>query len=115
MADRVEDRPSSSRIGRPISSCKRKGPSQELHPERLADDFMIFRRFGYLHSRILLEFQDELTALEQDLMRLERDENNSYCRIQTRNRQKTGHEARKRLPPKMEEVLREYSESGHEI
>ena len=31
------------------------------------DSFMIYRRFGYIHSRLLLNKQDELRELEADL------------------------------------------------
>lgn len=31
------------------------------------DNFMIYRRFGYIHARLLLHFQDELRELEKKL------------------------------------------------
>ena len=35
------------------------------------DNFMIYRRFGYLQSRLLLEKQDDLRKLEEALDRLD--------------------------------------------
>lgn len=34
--------------------------------------FSIYRAFNYLHSRVVLELQDELRCLEDDLSRLDR-------------------------------------------
>ena len=36
------------------------------------DNFMLYRRFGYLQSRLLLEKQDDLRLLEEELGRLDR-------------------------------------------
>ena len=36
------------------------------------ENFMLYRRFGYLQSRILLHKQDELRALEEQLDRQDR-------------------------------------------
>jgi hypothetical protein len=38
------------------------------------DNFMIYRRYGYLQSRILLEKQDELRLLEEQLDAIDRSE-----------------------------------------
>ena len=38
------------------------------------DSFMLYRRFGYLQSRILLEKQDELRSLEAQLDNLDSSE-----------------------------------------
>lgn len=39
------------------------------------ENFMLYRRFGYLQSRILLRKQDELRALEERLDRLDQKDN----------------------------------------
>jgi hypothetical protein len=39
------------------------------------ENFMLYRRFGYLQSRILLHKQDELRALEERLDRLDQKDN----------------------------------------
>ncbi|CAO2652884.1 Nn.00g022950.m01.CDS01 [Neocucurbitaria sp. VM-36] len=39
--------------------------------------FSIYRAFNYLHSRVLLEIQDELRNLEENLSELDRKDNNS--------------------------------------
>ncbi len=36
------------------------------------DNFMLYRRFGYLQSRLLLEKQDDLRRLEEELDRMDR-------------------------------------------
>ena len=33
--------------------------------------FLVYRKFGWLHNRVLLQLQDELQVLEDDLMRLD--------------------------------------------
>jgi hypothetical protein len=36
------------------------------------DNFMIYRRFGFLHARLLLQKQDELRLMEDELNRMDR-------------------------------------------
>ncbi|KAH8678811.1 hypothetical protein BGZ60DRAFT_428633 [Tricladium varicosporioides] len=38
------------------------------------ENFMIYRRFGYLHSRVLLRIQDQLRKLEQELDRYDKED-----------------------------------------
>ena len=38
------------------------------------DSFMVYRRFGFLHARLLLNKQDELRELEEDLRDLDGDD-----------------------------------------
>lgn len=42
------------------------------------EEFMIYRRFGYLQSRVLLERQDSLRKLEKELDSFD-EENNEDC------------------------------------
>jgi hypothetical protein len=56
------------------------GESPEGYPQTAAfldsdENFMLYRRFGYLQSRILLHKQDELRVLEERLDRLDREDN----------------------------------------
>ncbi|MCJ1431896.1 hypothetical protein MMC27_001252 [Xylographa pallens] len=44
------------------------------------DSFMIYRRFGFLHARLLLNKQDELRALESDLRAVDRQDWNDVNR-----------------------------------
>ena len=44
------------------------------------DSFMIYRRFGFLHARLLLNKQDELRALESDLRAVDRQDWNDASR-----------------------------------
>lgn len=44
------------------------------------DNFMIYRRFGFLYSRVLLSKQDELRKLEEDLDALDRRDANGTDR-----------------------------------
>ena len=55
------------------------------------ENFMIYRRFGFLYSRILLSKQDELRKLEEDLDALDMSDANGtdgsqiYLRSQSRD------------------------------
>jgi hypothetical protein len=48
--------------------------------------FSLYRGFGYLHSRVLLELQDEIRILERDLDDLDKmdHENKNYRRLKSR-------------------------------
>ena len=49
------------------------------------EGFSIYRRFGYVEARLLLEKQDEMRRLEQELKAMdERDENLKSKRLVTR-------------------------------
>lgn len=50
--------------------------------------FLIYRRFGWLHSRLLLNLQDELQKLERDLEREEDKEFNYGRPIKLKARRK---------------------------
>ena len=60
------------------------------------ENFMMYRRFGYLSSRVLLERQDEMRALEERLDELdENDFGNNFERLYKRDEQ--GDERKKLL------------------
>ena len=70
------------------------------------DSFMIYRRFGYLQSRILLEKQDELRSLEQQLDELDASEmHNAPNNLFVREHQG---EVRKKLLENIELVFGNY-------
>jgi len=80
------------------------------------DAFMQYRRFGYLHARLLLNKQDELRSLEEDLMCLDRlDDEDEATQKYLRSRQKeyarkpdNGAETKKQLLDKIEQKTLEY-------
>ncbi|KAK4613567.1 hypothetical protein CLAFUW4_09630 [Fulvia fulva] len=75
------------------------------------ENFMLYRRFGYLQSQILLQKQDELRVLEDRLDSLDRSEmHNNPTRLWCRERQ--GDE-RKALLTDIEQKFCEYSRLVH--
>ena len=42
------------------------------------ENFLMCRRFGFLHSRVLLYRQDELTKLEKNLIAMDEEDNEIY-------------------------------------
>ena len=76
------------------------------------ENFMIYRKFGYLQSRLLLYKQDELRHLERELDRQDRvHERESPNNLRSRERDDARDpKGRKVLFRKIAEKLREYSE-----
>ena len=92
-----------------VRSDMKGRPSQELDPELGASDvtargvayqsvypkeinsldteydFMVPRRFGWLHMRVLLQQQDELRPLEQRLQQLDRDDDRHVSQNSAQN------------------------------
>jgi hypothetical protein len=85
-AEVVETEPSGSRI---MNYLKLKSPKKMSNVVRTLEEcprgyprlaafldsdenFMIYRRFGFLHARVLLQKQDELRELEEDLDQLDK-------------------------------------------
>lgn len=70
---------------------------------------MIYRRFGYLQARVLLDKQDKMRLLEQELDHF--DENNQGCAVTTQPNDYTKHtiEARSALLSKIDGALSDYS------
>ena len=80
---------------------------------------MIYRRFGFLHARLLLYKQDELKELENELREMdkrdERDEKGSKC-LQSRRKDdlrkdRASCESRKDLLQRIEKKAYEYGMS----
>ena len=73
---------------------------------------MVYRRFGFLQSRLLLEKQDDLRLLEEELERLDQEEVGQNERI-LRNRfgiNQPRFEKRRDLMKRIEEKFCEYCE-----
>ena len=77
-------------------------------------NFMLFRRFGFLHARVLLNKQDELRVLEKDLDEVDRadaveDPELLECRERDIRHQPTGRrKSRQGLLQEIEKKLSEY-------
>ena len=70
-----------------------------------AHEFAIFRRFGYLHARLLLYKQDELVELETKLINLDNEEPIPYNLCSRRSNPST---VQKNLISEIEVRLKEY-------
>ncbi|KAF2807251.1 uncharacterized protein BDZ99DRAFT_478754 [Mytilinidion resinicola] len=74
------------------------------------ENFMIYRRFGYIQARLLLEKQDELRKLEKRLDTMDkRDEHNKSRRLITRDLKKKDAEPRRELFKTLEKAFCEYA------
>ena len=69
--------------------------------------FILFRKFGQLHARILLHKQDVLVELEQRLNNLDNDETNAFFLSSRRSDENA---ERLTLLDELEIKLKEYSE-----
>ena len=78
------------------------------------ENFMIYRRFGFLHSRILLNKQDELRLLEERLDDLDKiDAKDSALCLQSRQKDEVRTDierehSRQELLRKSEQILSQY-------
>ena len=80
------------------------------------EQFMIYRRFGIIHARLLLYTQDELRALEAQLARMDnQDSKNEAKRTDLMCREKDeackatpGKESRKQLLERIKQKTLEY-------
>ena len=70
-------------------------------------NFVLFRRFGYLHARLLLHKQDVLIGLEQELNNLDDNDTNAFSLNSRRTDQNTArHNVLTELEPKLIEYGR---------
>lgn len=69
-------------------------------------DLMLFRGFGQLHARVLLQKQDEITEIEQQLNELDKIEANAFF---LRSRRMDPSIERKKLVADAEQKLLDYS------
>lgn len=68
-------------------------------------EFVLFRRFGHLHARILLHKQDAIVYLEQELNELDNNDTNAFF---LNSRRADQNEARHNVLAKLEPKLIEY-------
>lgn len=69
-------------------------------------DFMLFKRFGQLHARVLLQKQDEITEIEQKLNELDKIETTAFF---LRSRRMDPSVERRKLIADAEQKLLDYS------
>ncbi|MCJ1401911.1 hypothetical protein MMC11_005128 [Xylographa trunciseda] len=74
-------------------------------------NFLICRKFGELHLRVLLHRQDELVELEEELESLDKDDySEDFKKLKSRRRDYAVDSDRKNLLTKIEEKLTAYDE-----
>ena len=72
-------------------------------------NFLILRKFDWLHLRVLLRLQDELVELEEDLRELDNfDYGDDYKKLQSRRRDEGIDSKRKDLLSQVEQKLAIY-------
>ncbi|KAE8443798.1 hypothetical protein EG329_001392 [Mollisiaceae sp. DMI_Dod_QoI] len=79
------------------------------------ENFMIYRRFGFLHARLLLQKQDELRIMEKELDRMDRRDKSHnlkalQCRLEDVEQQGQVGETRQSLLSRMESTILRYDE-----
>ncbi|MCJ1442029.1 MAG: hypothetical protein MMC23_002521 [Stictis urceolatum] len=79
--------------------------------EDIDSNLLICRKFGWLHNRVLLHHQDELTDLEEELERLDDyDREEEPERLWSRRRDDATNERRRTLLGSIEQKLEKYDE-----
>lgn len=71
------------------------------------ENFMLYRRFGYLQARLLLNKQDQLRALEEDLDKLDKYDEEGFLR--SRDKDEAANTERCQLLKDIEVKFKEYS------
>lgn len=75
------------------------------------ENFLICRKFGFLHNRILLHRQDELRELEKKLLDMDKEvEKTDVTMLKCRTREERVTDDRRRLFNQIDEKLKEYSD-----
>jgi hypothetical protein len=67
---------------------------------------MLYRRFGFLQARLLLNKQDQLRALEEELDDIDKDDNVRY--LKSRDMDDADERPRTRLLQEIETKFKEY-------
>ena len=97
-----------------ISNLLLVGECAEGYPRPAAfldsdENFMLYRRFGYLQARILLYKQDELRVSERQLDHLDSvDAKNRPNKLRSRERDDADNEDRRKLILKITDLWKEY-------
>ena len=77
--------------------------------EKCDPNFLILRKFGWLHTRILLHHQDELASMEEELERIDNAQFlTDPVRVVSRRRDDALKSRRKELICEIEQKLRVY-------
>ena len=96
-----------------VESCPRGYPRLAAFLDS-DENFMVYRRFGFIQSRLLLEKQDELRELEEKLDRLDKIEADAGDWIpETRDLPERYLEPRKKLMDVLEKRFCAYGKFGH--
>lgn len=79
------------------------------------ENFMIYRRFGFIHARLLLQKQDELRIMEEELDQMDKDDLSKnakalQCRLEDVQRRDQKSETRQALLARMETAVLRYDE-----
>lgn len=73
------------------------------------ENFMLYRRFGFLQSRLLLDKQDELRELEKDLDRMDKvDHKKDPSLLKSREKDVANTGRRKKLLVEIGEKFKDY-------
>jgi hypothetical protein len=70
------------------------------------ENFMLYRRFGFLQARLLLNKQDQLRALEEQLDEIDRGDDEEY--LTSRDMDDADERPRSKLLKKIETKFKEY-------
>ncbi len=74
------------------------------------ENFMLYRRFGFLQARVLLYKQDELRELEEKLDKMDRrDSKTRPKKLKSRERDDAENEDRRKLIQNIAKAFQEYS------
>jgi hypothetical protein len=99
---------SSAKFCAAVSSCPKGYPRLAAFLDS-DENFMIYRRFGYVQGRLLLEKQDELRKLEEKLDKYDKQvEKTCSTNLMTRDLPSNDAESRKELMDKLEQKFCEY-------
>ncbi|MCJ1245850.1 hypothetical protein MMC30_003054 [Trapelia coarctata] len=95
---------------RPIDSYP-EGYPRVAAMEDSDPNFMICRKFGWLHLRVLLHYQDQLVELEEDLERIDAfDAGSDFRKLKSRRRDEAINSERKDILIRIDKKLAAYDE-----
>jgi len=71
-------------------------------------NFLLYRRFGWLHNHILLDLQDEIQMLEAELEKYHKENQDVPVKLASRRLDYESNPSRKELIRTIKEKLRDY-------
>jgi hypothetical protein len=93
---------------RPVEECPKGYPRLAAFLD-IDENFMLYRRFGFLQARVLLYKQDELRAFETTLDKLDKgDEKNRPRMLLSREQDDADDDFRKKLMLEIEHKFKDY-------